>query len=239
MNPLEQNEQQFVQTQFRSSRSLKETEMSITIPLLPHHIGDLTQGIYSFLDNFIMKFMNGLDGILLAYRDVVPMEPNGRIYDDAPHIHIRVQFKALSFSPVIGSNLVGRVTQMGMDHLGLLVLGVFNASIAKEDLPSQFSFDDTDPDNNNIKVGTTLVFQVLGVNQSEEIISIKGSLKEEGTGLLEEVAKKKIPELKKTTLATVTPITVTHDSSKAKRKATTLIKESKKTTEVAKKKRKN
>jgi len=91
--------------------------------------------------------------------------------------------------------LLGRVNKVGMDHIGLLVFGVFNATIPNESISSMYSRDmendcwirsATDGSTVTIADGTLLSFTVNSVEIfHHDIASILGSLLEVGTGPLD------------------------------------------------------
>ncbi|CAN0255362.1 unnamed protein product [Hapterophycus canaliculatus] len=60
-----------------------------------------------------------------------------------PHIHFDVKAKAQVFRPRPGHVLEGRVNKVTSTHVGMLVCGIFNASVASESMGEGFRFDMT------------------------------------------------------------------------------------------------
>lgn len=125
----------------------------------------------------------------MSYSDVEIEEDKLRIRYDYPHLHLHVQVKFLVFAPAFNSllstcsppktktrlfpdwahecNTAGTVKKVGADHVGLLVYGLFNASIPSDQLPSSFAIDESSPDSwvdaatgLRIEAGSDILFQV-------------------------------------------------------------------------------
>ena len=80
------------------------------------------------------RYAEPLSGVLLSYSGLRLKRPLGRISHDAPEVHVCVEFDATYFAPRVGDVLEGTVSRIGEDHIALLVLGVFNASVARKPL---------------------------------------------------------------------------------------------------------
>jgi len=144
---------------FISPTCFRDVAFRLDIHLPPYYLGDqnrLMSGVRYRLNKLLMSYItdsqldrsglkpeNGhiVGGRFLAYRDVSPMQSFGKINDEDPHIHFRVQFKALLFTPSVGSKLVGKVTKIGSDYFALLILGTFNASVKMSEIPSDYVRD--------------------------------------------------------------------------------------------------
>jgi len=130
----------------------------------------------------------------LAYWNLQLLDDLGTIIDEDPHIHFTMSADVLLFCPKQRDKLLGRVNKVGMDHIGLLVFGVFNATIPNDSIPSMYSRDmENDcwirsaPDGSSVTItdGTLLTFTVNSVEIfHHDIASIVGSLLEVGTGPL-------------------------------------------------------
>jgi DNA-directed RNA polymerase I subunit RPA43 len=89
---------------------------------------------------------------------------------------------------------VGKVNKVGADFVGLLVMGVFNASVASADISDEFIHNPIDAspggcwesaeDNgeHRIAVGSDVVFVVKAVSEHDDVLHMLGSLKETNTG---------------------------------------------------------
>jgi DNA-directed RNA polymerase I subunit RPA43 len=171
---------------------LKELTLQMLIHLPPSYLGDIKAGIEYKLNKFLMRYLEPVQGIMLAYSDIKLLSDTGKIIHETPHIHFPIQFKAICFVPTIGSPLVGKVNLVGADHLGLLVLGVFNASISRDNIGS-FAFNSSEESwqhlgdaSIEIKVDSYIRFTAIGTRWVRGAYLIEGSMEEEGTGLLKE-----------------------------------------------------
>ena len=109
--------------------------------------------------------------MLLAYSDVRLTSPLGRIFNDAPEVHVRAEFKATHFSPRVGDHVDATVSRIGSDHISLLVLGMFNASVAHQDGAPPTTVQ---PDEK-------VVFIVRSITHTNGLLSMHGELANPGT----------------------------------------------------------
>lgn len=154
-----------------------------------------------------MNFIEEFKGIVVCYYDLEIPEEIGQIYYDKPHVNFSVKAKFLVFTPEVGQILVGQVNKVGHDHIGLLVHGVFNVTIADKDLSTRFEYDDDAAawipkqqqpakgkakvpaaEKSPIQMGTMILFQVTGLQQSDEYFSMLGSLDGPKLGVVSQAA---------------------------------------------------
>lgn len=57
------------------------------------------------------------------------------IMDDRALVHIRIHVELTLFAPRPGTALTGVVNNVSVDHIGLLVHGIFNASVGRDCIP--------------------------------------------------------------------------------------------------------
>eukprot|EP00752_Nemacystus_decipiens_P016184 g14473.t1 len=168
------------------------------VSLLPSDIGDIYAGIRRNIYQFLMRYNESLGGVLLAVSELSFGDGarDGRIEDEMPHIHFDVKAKAQVFCPRPGHVLEGRVNKVTSTHVGLLVCGIFNASVASESLGEGFRFDltnrqwrrvglDAGGESGVIAVGDDLKFIVTRMHEAAGLISMEGSLEglqKEGEG---------------------------------------------------------
>eukprot|EP00903_Cladosiphon_okamuranus_P008894 g8514.t1 len=160
------------------------------VSLLPSDIGDIYAGIRRNIYQFLMRYNESLGGVLLAVSDLSFGDGarEGRIEDEMPHIHFDVKAKAQVFCPRPGHVLEGRVNKVTSTHVGMLVCGIFNASVASDSMGEGFRFDLTAREwrkrgrntggegSEAIAVGTNLKFAVTRMHEAAGLISMEGSL---------------------------------------------------------------
>ncbi|CAM9290124.1 unnamed protein product [Ectocarpus sp. 12 AP-2014] len=167
----------------------EEVELKMCVSLLPSDIGDIYAGIRRNIYQFLMRYNEALGGVLLAVSDLSFGDGarEGRIEDEMPHIHFDVKAKAQVFRPRPGHVLQGRVNKVTSTHVGMLVCGIFNASVASESMGEGFRFDMTarewqrsrggkDGAGEVIAVGADTQFVVTRMHEAAGLISIEGSL---------------------------------------------------------------
>ncbi|CAM9171660.1 unnamed protein product [Pylaiella littoralis] len=179
----------------------EEVDLKICVSLLPSDIGDIYAGIRRNIYQFLMRYNESLGGVLLAvselsFDDGDGAAREGRIVDEMPHIHFDVKAKAQVFRPQPGHILEGRVNKVTSTHVGMLVCGIFNASVASESMGEGFRFDlaarewrkgrstadgggggDGDGDGDEvIAVDCDTKFVVTRMHEAAGLISIEGSL---------------------------------------------------------------
>jgi len=149
----------------------------------PQYIGNIEKGVDEYLNALLMKYVEVLKGVVLAYSEIHLLEPCGRIINEMPYIHFNISVKLLVFSPYAGCILTGTVTKLGSDYIGLLVYNVFNASIGREHLERYKDILVPHPpdgwlhlgNGSIIKVGTELPFMVTDMVNINNIFTVKGS----------------------------------------------------------------
>jgi DNA-directed RNA polymerase I subunit RPA43 len=168
------------------------------LSLHPSAVSDADRGARALLDGMLMRHHDQLGGVLVAYSDASIASPeSARIVHMAGYVDVRVRATARVFCPAPGAKLLGRVNKVGVDHVGLLVLDVFNASVSASEMPAALIhnpvIDPTSPGGcwesaadggagHRIAVGTEVVFQVRSVSEYDDVLHLIGSLAEEGTG---------------------------------------------------------
>jgi len=159
----------------------KHLTLHLNLHLPPCYWNQPNAGILYKLNKNLMKHIDELGGVLMAFWNIRVLEDKGFILDDTPHIHFPISFEALIFCPMIGTKLVGKVNKIGVDHIGLLVLDVFNASISAASLSEEYTKVEEDcwqhkTTQENLQEGESIEFLLSGFSRSKDIISIYGVL---------------------------------------------------------------
>ncbi|KAJ3161807.1 hypothetical protein HDU86_006578 [Geranomyces michiganensis] len=145
-----------------------------------------------------MRHVDELDGVVLGYANVKAIGDVARVIDDSPFCHFSVRATCWVFRPVVGEIIVGVVNKVSSDHVGLLVHGVFNASIPADKIPrDRFHFDHVTEawiqsgagdDAQDIVLGVNAVvrFTIVELTKANEMLTMGGSLVEDrdATGVI-------------------------------------------------------
>ena len=171
----------------------------VTLGLHPSAMDDPERGSREILDGMLMRHHDQLGGVLMSYDDVRvhPRSRTAGIIHLAGHVSLDVETTARVFCPVVGSVLRGVVNKVGVDFIGLLVLGVFNVSVGADDIrdglvhnPAPIDdecpggrWEETSPSpidrEHVIRVGSTVLFTVKSVSELDDVLHLIGSLTDE------------------------------------------------------------
>jgi DNA-directed RNA polymerase I subunit RPA43 len=179
------------------ANAVLSTTATFKLSLHPSAVADRStslQGARDLLDGMLMRHHDRLGGVLVSYdKPKLVNHADLRIVHMAGYVDVCVRAKVKVFTPKIGLKLVGRVNKIGVDHVGLLVHDVFNASLAATDLPRDFVHNPAedvwesaeDGGAHRVGVGTECVFSVKKISEYDDVLHLIGSMAEEGTGALE------------------------------------------------------
>tara|TARA_R110002050_G_scaffold262974_1_gene403260 strand:- start:655 stop:1395 length:741 start_codon:yes stop_codon:yes gene_type:complete len=156
--------------------------------IYPSQLSDIERGYAEFMESYVLKFVPSLQGAVVSFKDVEASSELGRIMNDQPEIHVDLKASFLVFSPKPGEELTGIVSNIGYDHVGVVICEKFNATITAEDILSTGLYvhdenqncfisaegNDTEP----IEVGSELGFYVLEAKPLNHApgLQVRGSL---------------------------------------------------------------
>ncbi|KAJ3028312.1 hypothetical protein HDV00_010471 [Rhizophlyctis rosea] len=171
--------------QLQSSFRILRTKLLLN--LAPVFVGSEQKGAEEYLNRFLMRYVPEVDGVVLSYSDIRPVESAARIIYDSPFFHFHITVTLTLFAPKEKSNLVGVVNKVSPDHIGLLVHGVFNASIPADQIrKNEFQWDDDencwkrpardgDPET-FVGPESVIRFTVAELIKANDMLTISGSL---------------------------------------------------------------
>ncbi len=151
-----------------------EIETQEHIALSPYYIGRIKQGVQEQIEHKIQrwKFLDDHGGIIVAYDNIKLLQRSAEIYDESPLLHFDIKVNYIIFKPETGKKLVGVVNKTSSSHVGCLVHGRFNASLAK---PRSCKNGWV---GNNLEIGTEFVFRVMDLRTVAGVLLIAGHIKE-------------------------------------------------------------
>lgn len=109
-----------------------------------------------------------MDGILLGYKNVKILTPQGGLVTDSCYIHLDIEADFYIFKPEVGATLTGIVNKKSKDHVGCLVHGIFNVSVPNK------SEDDAWP-GYHVEIGEEVLLQVTYINLDARLPYIRTS----------------------------------------------------------------
>lgn len=168
---------------------LERLRTKFTVDLHPSKLASATEGVRAHLASLLLRWNEDLEGVLLAFRNERVLTQAATIHPYFPFVRLEVAAEVTVFRPRPGMRLVGTVNKVGADYVGLLVLGVVNASIAADQMRPEFRprlaehcWVSSKAARHRLEAGTKVHFDVAGVRRHGAFISIAGSLQHPSTG---------------------------------------------------------
>eukprot|EP01031_Cornospumella_fuschlensis_P034800 gene34800-42144_t len=163
---------------------LQALDVTMKLSLAPFMTADPVNAIKSHIDKLLYRFDDQLGGIPLAYEDVTFADGKGlgRIFADHPWVFVEARVtKLLTFIPQVGMTVRGKVSQVSENHISLLVLGLFNASIGDKELRKKFSYNTVSnswvsKSGERISEESMFDFQIASFQFYGRVINIDGAL---------------------------------------------------------------
>jgi DNA-directed RNA polymerase I subunit RPA43 len=167
----------------------RQAEVQTVISLWPSALADVRGRVRRQLDGLLMLYNAGMAGVPVAYTRAQARSRTASIHEDSPLVHVDVTALFTVFAPKPGMRLHGTVNKITPDHVGLLVLGVFNASIPRDSIPASYEYDPESEswtehgfDSPSLGAGTQVAFNVVSIEAANGVISLVGEIKSENTG---------------------------------------------------------
>lgn len=152
--------------------------------------------------SLLMRYCPELRGVAVAHRGGLTFKSPAVFVGASPYAHLVATAQLLLFSPPRGAELVGVVTHVGPDHVGLSVLQAFHAVLPLEPLREFYAYDyrigveglvrrwrclqDVSGFDQDVTVGRQIRFVVEGIKPSQTgLFQILASLNEANRNLLD------------------------------------------------------
>jgi len=113
-----------------------EARCRLSVHLHPSRLANVREGVEEQINAHVMKYVDALDGVLLAYSDLTLAEDPARnplhcgfIFQERSFIHFDVSLRALTWRCAAGAVYEGVVNAVAADHVSILLHGIFTATI--------------------------------------------------------------------------------------------------------------
>ena len=170
---------------------LRRVEARLTLHCSPSFIGRLHDGARQHVNAMLLKPSEALGGVPIACPALRICSSVATANTDFPLLHFEVDATLVVFAPAVGARLVGRINQISPDHVGLLVLGTFNASIPRTALKSSHYYDTNDAiwcdeasGKQVLQAGSSVAFDVTGFDYADDVLCIQGSIAADSAGFV-------------------------------------------------------
>lgn len=121
---------------------LRLQDVLMKVALYASETTDPVLAVENQMNKHLLRYNHKLGGVPLCFRDVslVPGKEYGHFFYEHPSVHVDVVGKVLVFAPDVGTLVTGRVTRVTENHVSILVLGLFNASISGAEMKKGFKY---------------------------------------------------------------------------------------------------
>lgn len=166
-----------------SKDSCQRKTVRMFFSMYPSDLEDIMREIKRSLRTKLLRYMTGLEGVLLAFDNIKILPNGGRvagvILNEQPQIHYQVDLDTLCFCPTQHMRLKGTVTECFESHVGLLVHNYFNASVTSDQLVSAgYYFEDgswvNEEHGSTMAAEEVVQFTVDRVHECAGTISMEG-----------------------------------------------------------------
>ena len=89
----------------------------------------------------LARYSEDVEGVILAFQNIKLLNNMSEIVDESYYIRINVKADCLVFRPTRGMELMATVNMIRLHYLGLIVEGLFNASVPEDLMPSGSFYD--------------------------------------------------------------------------------------------------
>jgi hypothetical protein len=161
-------------------------------------------GIEMALAQMILKYDQALGGVLVAFWNIKLADSAAIVLETDPaYVIVYCSATLLVFKFEVMDKLVGKVNKVGKDHLGMVVMDAFNVSVTQKNMGNKYVYSGLlnawktkdnqeagqkkrkNNDNQDvIKEGSYVAFQVESINDENGYFSVEGSISSTGTGLV-------------------------------------------------------
>jgi hypothetical protein len=160
-----------------------------TVVLYPMQLRQRDAHVEVQLNKCLKRWQPRLNGVPVQLLRVVPRINDLALHEELPYMQIQAWVEWRVFRPRCGDLLRGTVTQLGIDHLSLLVHGLFNATIARDNLPDAWEYHEyrqafvySGVPAYTLEVDSVVVFRVERIDIRRDVFTIMGNMKVPGTG---------------------------------------------------------
>ena len=169
--------------------SLQKLRSCLTVDLHPSKGNDVKGGATEQLNKLLLRYNDDFDGVVLSYANERVSTQHARVHPYFPYIRVGISADLIIFKPQVGARLLGSVSKIGADYIGLLVFGFINVVLARSDIRSDMRPDldencwkSTKSPEHKMEVGTDVWFRVKSMSCCGDFMSLTGLLKEADTG---------------------------------------------------------
>lgn len=136
----------------------KQMTLRASFAIPPAALEDVRVEIFDQLQHEVLRYNDDLGGVPLEFHDVRAASTYGKTFNTNPSVFVDVQLETTVFKLAKGQELIGCVNKVGPDYAGLLIHGLFNATVQAQ-----------------LQVGDRVAVTVLGFEHANGILQIRAT----------------------------------------------------------------
>jgi DNA-directed RNA polymerase I subunit RPA43 len=169
------------------SEALWKVTTTLALHINPRFIGNLHHAVELHINSLLLKYSEKMKGVPIACPQFLIRSTSAIVNTDFPLLHLEVLATMVVFAPAVGARLTGRVNQVSADHVGMLVMGCFNASIPSSKMKPSLKYDEEQSvwrtkGDQHLATNSLVTFDVTGFDYVDEVYYIQGSILSDDTG---------------------------------------------------------
>ena len=163
------------------SEVLYLTRVELKCAILPGDLASPMDAIKMQLNDMLLKYNEDLQAVPLCFSKIEfdVGKDSGRVMAEEQWIHVDLVTSLLLFKPLAGRTIHGYINQISDSHISLLLYGMFNASIAADELGKKFKFNHStqsweSPDG-NLSHGDYMKCRIINFHFANGVLSINAT----------------------------------------------------------------
>lgn len=183
-----------------TGKAWRRKTLALQLYIPPIDTIDPLAGVERQLNDILLTYVREAGGILMGWDNARFTDPTACILDESPFSYARIAVDTVIWRPRRGEELEGSIKLMGPSHIGILILGTFNASIPRKLIPKSWKFvEDFNSDNGfwedgngrPLELDQILKFNTVSIKKGQNILSVEGSLLDQKAQVKHESSGKK------------------------------------------------
>jgi DNA-directed RNA polymerase subunit E'/Rpb7 len=151
--------------------------------ILPSDMSSPMDAVKLQLNEMLLKYNEELQAVPICFSKIEfdAGKNSGRVIAEQPWIHVDLVTSLLLFKPMPGRIIHGVINQISDGHISLLVYGMFNASIAAEEIGKKFKFNygnqSWESPDGDLAKDDCVKCRIINYNFANGMLSINATLK--------------------------------------------------------------
>lgn len=151
--------------------------------ILPSDMASPMDAVKVQLNEMLLKYNEDLQAVPLCFSKIEfdAGKESGKVIAEQPWIHVDLVTSLLLFRPMAGKTIHGTIDHVSDSHISLLLYGMFNASIAADQIGKKFKFNHTtqswESPEGDMAQGDYIAAKILNYNVANGVLSVNATNK--------------------------------------------------------------